>query len=239
MGDVTATATDPGFRHGAGRISLDFIRTLRHRGTADAVEELPDARALAAWITQFGPCPADAEAVAADEIAVGEGPAGEDVAGQNEASPRTAASASASARAERAVVRARRLREAVFALIAAAREQGGAGPVPAAARPAVNEMAALPAPTPQLDPAGAVRWQTSDPVSATLALIARDAIDLVASPAITRVRDCANPECGAMFLDVSRPGSRRWCSMNTCGNQAKKTTLRSKRTVSTGFSAAT
>jgi predicted RNA-binding Zn ribbon-like protein len=225
------TATDSGFRHGSGRISLDFIRTLRHRGTAAAVEELPAAQALGAWITQFGPCPADAGAVAAGEIAAEEG-----AAGQDEAGPR---SASASASAEQAVVRARRLREAVFVLIAGAREQGGAGPVPAAARQVVNEMAALPGPTPQLDPAGAVRWETSDPVSATLALIARDAIDLVASPAITRVRDCANPECGAMFLDVSRPGSRRWCSMSTCGNQAKKTTLRSKRTVSTGFSAAT
>ncbi|HEX3962781.1 MAG TPA: ABATE domain-containing protein [Trebonia sp.] len=220
---MTATATDAGFRHGSGRISLDFIRTLRHRGTAAAVEELPDARALAAWITQFGPCPASAAAVAA----------GEGAAGQSEAGQHTAASAGA----EQAVARARRLREAVFALIAAAREQSGAGPV--TARETVNEMAALPAPTPQLDLAGAVRWETSDPVSATLALIARDAIDLVASPAITRVRDCANPECGAIFLDVSRPGSRRWCSMNTCGNQAKKTTLRNKRTVSTGFSATT
>jgi predicted RNA-binding Zn ribbon-like protein len=224
MGSMTATATDSGFRHGSGRISLDFIRTLRRRGTAAAVEELADARALTAWITQFGPCPASVAAVAA----------GEGAAGQIEAGQHTAASAghtAASAGAEQAVVRARRLREAVFALIAAAREQSGAGPVLAAARQTVNEMAALPVPTPQLDPAGAVRWEASDPVSATLALIARDAIDLVASPVITRVRDCANPDCGAMFLDVSRPGSRRWCSMNTCGNQAKKTTLRSKRAV--------
>src|ERR1700678_2585661 len=100
MGDMTAT--DSGFRHGSGRISLDFIRTLRHRGTAAAVEELPAAQALGAWITQFGPCPADAGAVAAGEIAAEEG-----AAGQDEAGPRTAASASASASAEQAVVRAR------------------------------------------------------------------------------------------------------------------------------------
>ena len=235
---MTATATDSGFRHGSGRISLDFIRTLRHRGTPDAAEELPDARALAAWITQFGPCPAGAAAVAAGEGAAGQSEAGQHTgagAGPTRGSAGHAGASAghtgASAGAEQAVVRARRLREAVFALIAAAREQGGAGSAPAAERQTVNEMAALPAPTPQLDPAGAVRWETSDPVSATLALIARDAIDLVASPVIARVRDCANPECGAMFLDVSRPGSRRWCSMNTCGNQAKKTTLRSKRAV--------
>src|ERR1700728_3130081 len=108
---MTATATDSGFRHGSGRLSLDFIRTLRHRGTADAVEELADARALAAWITQFGPCPASAAAVAA----------GEGAAGQSEAGGHTTVSAGA----EQAAVRARRLREAVFALIAVAREQSG------------------------------------------------------------------------------------------------------------------
>jgi predicted RNA-binding Zn ribbon-like protein len=82
---------------------------------------------------------------------------------------------------------------------------------------------------PQLDSSARLRWEAGDPVAATLAVIARDAIDLVTSPAIARVRDCANPECNAMFLDSSRPGSRRWCSMGTCGNQAKKSALRNKR----------
>lgn len=36
-----------------------------------------------------------------------------------------------------------------------------------------------------------------------------------------RVRKCANPECLLWFLDVSKNGSRRWCSMETCGNRAK------------------
>src|SRR6059058_5367544 len=49
---------DPVFRQGAGRLCLDFIRTLRHRGTDHADEELPTPADLAAWITQCGPCPA-------------------------------------------------------------------------------------------------------------------------------------------------------------------------------------
>ncbi|NRQ30309.1 hypothetical protein HII36_00425 [Nonomuraea sp. NN258] len=36
-----------------------------------------------------------------------------------------------------------------------------------------------------------------------------------------RVRKCANPECVLWFLDVSKNGSRRWCSMEACGNRAK------------------
>ncbi|TMR94989.1 hypothetical protein EJK15_31085 [Nonomuraea basaltis] len=36
-----------------------------------------------------------------------------------------------------------------------------------------------------------------------------------------RVRKCANPQCVLWFLDVSKNGSRRWCSMEGCGNRAK------------------
>ncbi|WP_327088695.1 CGNR zinc finger domain-containing protein [Nonomuraea sp. NBC_01738] len=36
-----------------------------------------------------------------------------------------------------------------------------------------------------------------------------------------RVRHCANPECVLWFVDISKNGSRRWCSMDVCGNRAK------------------
>lgn len=36
-----------------------------------------------------------------------------------------------------------------------------------------------------------------------------------------RIRRCANPDCVLWFLDVSRPGTRRWCSMAGCGNREK------------------
>lgn len=49
------------------------------------------------------------------------------------------------------------------------------------------------------------------------------AADLVAALATRpdRVRGCANPRCVLWFLDVSKNGSRRWCSMEVCGNRAK------------------
>ncbi|MCL9761259.1 CGNR zinc finger domain-containing protein [Frankia sp. AiPa1] len=43
------------------------------------------------------------------------------------------------------------------------------------------------------------------------------------------MHECAGPDCRALFLDGSRPGRRRWCSMNTCGNKAKKAALRRTR----------
>jgi predicted RNA-binding Zn ribbon-like protein len=36
-----------------------------------------------------------------------------------------------------------------------------------------------------------------------------------------RVRACANPDCILWFVDTSRPGTRRWCSMAACGNRDK------------------
>jgi predicted RNA-binding Zn ribbon-like protein len=36
-----------------------------------------------------------------------------------------------------------------------------------------------------------------------------------------RVRVCAAPGCGALYVDTSRNGSRRWCSMERCGARAK------------------
>jgi predicted RNA-binding Zn ribbon-like protein len=36
-----------------------------------------------------------------------------------------------------------------------------------------------------------------------------------------RVRVCAAEGCDALFVDTSRNGSRRWCSMERCGARAK------------------
>lgn len=56
---------------------------------------------------------------------------------------------------------------------------------------------------------------------ALLAPVLWSAGDLLAGPRLDRVRRCANPECGWLFLDDSRAGKRRWCSMSACGNRAK------------------
>lgn len=186
------------FRQGAGRPCLDFIRTLRHRGTPQATEELASPVDLAAWIRQCGP----GEIASAIE--------------QPDAAQ---------------LQQARTLREAIHELIQTVRTEGGTTASRPAVRNHVNNAAAHPVPVPRLQASGDIEWHADAPVTATLALIARDALDLVTSPAIARVRDCAGPRCGALFLDTSRPGTRRWCSMATCGNRAKKDALRTRGTV--------
>ena len=52
-----------------------------------------------------------------------------------------------------------------------------------------------------------------------LAPVVKDAYDLLLSDKLARVKNC--PSCGWIFLDTSRNSSRRWCSMKSCGSNAK------------------
>lgn len=56
---------------------------------------------------------------------------------------------------------------------------------------------------------------------ALLAPVLWSAGDLLASAKLAKVRRCANPECLYLFIDESRAGRRRWCTMSSCGNRAK------------------
>jgi predicted RNA-binding Zn ribbon-like protein len=64
---------------------------------------------------------------------------------------------------------------------------------------------------------------TADPIDleAPLWPVVRSAADLLTSPDLPSLRLCAANACAWLFLDTSRNGSRRWCSMRTCGNRAK------------------
>jgi predicted RNA-binding Zn ribbon-like protein len=94
----------------------------------------------------------------------------------------------------------------------------------------INRAAAAPAPVPHLE-AGMVRLTAAgpNPAASALSAVARDAIDMLAGPGTVRLRECASPECGLLFLDVSRPGRRRWCSSSACGGQARAAAYRQRR----------
>lgn len=57
--------------------------------------------------------------------------------------------------------------------------------------------------------------------AALLAPVLWSAGDLLTGPQLKRVRECANGQCLWLFLDDSKNGTRRWCSMQACGNRAK------------------
>lgn len=63
--------------------------------------------------------------------------------------------------------------------------------------------------------------------------IVRSAADLLTSPDLFRVKQCARRQgCDWLFVDTSRNHSRRWCSMDTCGSRVKSSRhYRRKRAV--------
>jgi len=76
-----------------------------------------------------------------------------------------------------------------------------------------------------LEPGGAGfsgSWPAADYLDRPLWPVARAAADLLQSEQLERVGECADDRgCGYLFLDTSRNHSRRWCSMESCGNRAK------------------
>lgn len=91
------------------------------------------------------------------------------------------------------------------AAVGALLEQGGAGVRAGRLRSIDTDMEHL-----------AADWDAPGAIATALALLAVHA--LFTLPA-GRVRACRR--CGWLFLDSSRGGRRRWCSMSTCGNREK------------------
>jgi predicted RNA-binding Zn ribbon-like protein len=60
-----------------------------------------------------------------------------------------------------------------------------------------------------------------------LSSVARDAVEVFGEHA-DRVRECGAPDCPLVFVDLSRAGNRRWCSMQRCGNRHKVRTHRAR-----------
>ncbi|MCP2345288.1 CGNR zinc finger domain-containing protein [Nonomuraea roseoviolacea] len=91
----------------------------------------------------------------------------------------------------------------------------------------LNAAASAPPPVPVIGAGRERGWAYPVTGSQFLSAVARDAIDLFSGPRAGRVRMCAGVNCHLIFLDTSRPGARRWCSMSRCGNRQKLRTRRS------------
>jgi predicted RNA-binding Zn ribbon-like protein len=121
--------------------------------------------------------------------------------------------------------RALELRVGLWGMIRAALESR---PLPRRAIATVNAYAAGAPLVPQLAPGGR-RW-SAPTVAQALATIARDAIDLHADSAqLIRLHECASADCGRVFYDTSRPGTRRWCDPVRCGDRQRARAYRRHR----------
>lgn len=66
-------------------------------------------------------------------------------------------------------------------------------------------------------------WVFVDPLSA----VVHAAVELVAHGRLDRLKVCGN--CPWLFVDHSRNGTRRWCSMEGCGTEVKIRRLTERR----------
>jgi predicted RNA-binding Zn ribbon-like protein len=58
--------------------------------------------------------------------------------------------------------------------------------------------------------------RSGEPWDVVLSEIAMSAARLVSGHASVKV--CANPDCSWMFMDETKPGTRRWCNVSVCGS---------------------
>ena len=172
-------------------LCLDFANTLFWRGTTPSEETLHTPEDLLAWLA-------------------GAGQPGTDAA-------RTLWGTTPGA-AETAYRTALDLRETIYRILG--------GPDPAADDLASLNRALAAAPERRHLERTADGWgwrvtPWSPTLRVLLAPVLWSAADLLAGPRHSRVRTCANPQSRWLFLDDSKAGSRRWCSMSSCGNRAK------------------
>lgn len=195
---MTQQETKPQFEVTGGHISLDFTNTVDNRTSEKPVEKLHTYNDLLAFGQQTG------------------------VISSSEAQQLARAAAHNPRAAHKAFQQAIIVREALFSIlssIAAGKEP------PTASLHQLNDS---------LRQAGAHRvlsahhgefsWTLSGPddmLERVLWPFVLQGADLLASPDLANVRECAAETCGWLFLDNSKSHSRRWCDMKVCGNRDK------------------
>ena len=128
--------------------------------------------------------------------------------------------------------RAVELREAIYRIFSAtSRGDAPAGPD----LELLNRELARAMSRARIAPAGQApgwRWEWSGSeteLDLPLFRVARSAAELLTSDVLGRARECSSTDCGWLFLDASKNRSRRWCTMEACGNRAKARRLYQRR----------
>jgi len=127
---------------------------------------------------------------------------------------------------ERELAETRALRDELFRLIAD-RAHGRA--LGARQLDVVNAVAAGAPLAARIEPDGSRGWAPGATVARLLATVARETVELLTGPYADRFRECGSDNCHLLFVDTSRPGRRRWCAMEHCGNLHKARTHRARR----------
>jgi predicted RNA-binding Zn ribbon-like protein len=85
----------------------------------------------------------------------------------------------------------------------------------------LNLYAATPDIPPRLAGGAMQAGRTQPRAAQALSTIARDGVALFSGTTPGNIRSCDADDCDILYLDTSRAGNRRWCSMQRCGNRHK------------------
>lgn len=116
---------------------------------------------------------------------------------------------------------ARRIREVLRSLALSAVTHSE--PDPQAVAAANRSLAQYSPPTAYIA-GGQLRFTAPDSVPQAMAWLVRQGITTLTTDTVAKLRTCAEPDCGAIFLDPI--GRRRWCPSGRCG---VKTRVRAHR----------
>ena len=180
-----------------GAICLDLANTVDPRHKPGADEYLDSYRALVEWASRAGAADADE---AARLIRLGE---------------------RHPTQAERVRMRAVSLREAIYGMFAPAHRTRDARDGLAVLNEELRHAAAHALVVPAGD-GYALAYRAGDQLDPMLWRCAQSAAELLLAPERrARIKECDGDGCGWLFVDTSKAGRRRWCSMSSCGNRAK------------------
>ena len=181
-----------------GRLCLDFINTLDWRGTDKPQEFLNRYADLILWSRHVG------------------------IATREDSQQLSQMAEQSQADALRVLSRAVTLREIIFRIFSAVIQNK---------KPSGKDMADFNKYFSQSMKTSQIIWSENRFIWDTtgnkkeldwlLKPIIRSAADLLLSEDLGKIKACADPACGWLFIDVSRNRSRRWCDMKDCGNRAK------------------
>ena len=186
------------FAFNAGRLCLDFANTVRARPSSDRLDLVDTYDDLLVWARHATILTPGEAAVLADAARQG---------------ARAAADALSQARA---------LRESMYAVFSA---RAAGLPASPADLQTLNRAIGRAMAHGGLTAAGSrFEWgwpDTAPGLDRVSWWVARSAAELLTSPDLTFVRECASYDCGWLFMDTTKNRSRRWCDMRICGNRAK------------------
>jgi predicted RNA-binding Zn ribbon-like protein len=181
------------------KLCLDFSNTVDWRNSKDAQDSLGSFQSLVVWSTKKG------------------------IIGRQDATE-LIQSATGRNLESSTLKRAVELRESIYKIFSAVAH--GRKPSEQDIRALNDVLASASVSTRVARKGDQFEWEwdvDGSPQSRLLWPIAKSAADLLTSGKLGRVRECANEEdgCGFVFIDTTKSGTRRWCSMDTCGNRTK------------------